>query len=122
MKVVGRLNPFHCTVDPLVKFVPLTMSVKAELPAGSKLGLMLLITGRGLLIKRVLALEVPPPGGGLKTKMVAVPALAMSLAGMAAVSCVGLVGSTVVLRSRPFHWIVEEATKFVPITVRVKAG
>jgi hypothetical protein len=62
-------------------------------------------------------LEAPPPGAGLKTVTVAVPAVAMSLAGICAVrgpllSAVG--------RSLPFQRTTELGTKFVPITARVK--
>jgi hypothetical protein len=43
--VVGRDEPFHCTTELGVKPVPVTVSVKPELPAGLELGTRRLITG-----------------------------------------------------------------------------
>src|SRR2546422_223578 len=48
MKVVIRLVPFHCTVDPLMKLEPLTVSVNDVPPAVAELGLKLLSVGTGL--------------------------------------------------------------------------
>lgn len=48
--VVGRLSPFHCTLEVPSKFDPITNSVKPGPPASADLGVMPLITG-------------PPPGG-----------------------------------------------------------
>jgi hypothetical protein len=62
--------------------------------------------------------EVLP--SGFETVTCAVPAEAMSDAGMAAVNCVLL--TNVVLRALPFHLTVEPETKFVPFTVRLNAG
>jgi hypothetical protein len=45
-------------------------------------------TGSALLMVKVRALEVPPPGEGLTTVMEAVPAVAMSLADTEAANCV----------------------------------
>jgi hypothetical protein len=66
----------------------------------------------------VSAPEVPPAGVGVNTVTEAVPAVAMSLAGTAAVNCVALSG--VVTSATPFHFTVEVLMKFVPVTVRVK--
>jgi hypothetical protein len=44
-KVVVRFEPFHLTVELETKFVPLTVKVKAELPAVAELGLMLVSAG-----------------------------------------------------------------------------
>src|SRR4029077_7723005 len=118
-KVVARALPFHCTTEPATKFVPATVSVNAVLPAVALLGDTEVSVGTGLLIVNVTALEVPPPGVGEKTVTEAVPAVAMSAAVMAAVSCVPL--TKVVARALPFHCTTEAATKFVPVTVRVKA-
>ena len=82
-----RLDPFQRTVDELTKLVPLTVSVKAAPPAVAEEGLRLVIVGTGLsdgLIVKVIPFEVPPPGVGLKTVTVAVPAVAISAAGMLA--------------------------------------
>src|SRR5882724_3947308 len=74
----------------------------------------------GAVIVKVRAFEVPPPGLGLLTVMLAVPAVRMSLAGIEAVNWVAL--TKVVVRSNPFHRTVEAETKLVPVTVRVKPG
>ena len=66
------------------------------------------------------AFDVPPPGAGLLTVTLAVPAVAMSLAGIEAVKLVALF--TVVVRSDPFHRTVEPETKFEPLTVRANSG
>jgi hypothetical protein len=63
------------------------------------------------------AFEVPPPGAALVT--VAVLAAAMAAAGMAAVNCVVL--TNVVVSADPPKFTIEAATKFVPLTVSVKA-
>jgi hypothetical protein len=65
------------------------------------------------------AFEVPPPGAGLVTVTGTVPAEAMAAAGMAAVNCVAL--TNVVVRVVPPKLTNEVDTKFVPLTVRVKA-
>ncbi len=84
--VVVRLAPFHWTTEPELKPLPLTVSVKAALPEYAVVGLRLFVVGKGLLIVKVWALEVPPPGAGLNTVTVAVPAVAMSAAAIAAVN------------------------------------
>jgi hypothetical protein len=64
---VGRSVPFQRTTDPLIKFVPVTVSVNANPPALTEDGLKLEIFGAGLLIAKVRTFEVPPPGAGLTT-------------------------------------------------------
>ena len=49
IKVVDRLDPFHLTTDPLMKFVPFTVSVKPVPPAVADVGLILDIVGAGLV-------------------------------------------------------------------------
>jgi hypothetical protein len=61
---------------------------------------------------------MPPPG--LTTVTVTVPGVAMSLAGIEAVSCDAL--TKVVVRFEPFHRMVEPETKLDPLTVRGKPG
>ncbi len=85
-KVVVRFDPFQRTTDLATKLLPLTVSVKAGPPAAAEEGLRLLVVGAGLLIVKVRAPEVPPPGAGLNTVTEAVPAVAMSAAVIAAVS------------------------------------
>jgi hypothetical protein len=52
----------------------------------AEFGEMSVRVGTGLLIVKVAALEVPPPGVGLNTVTLTVPPAAMSVAGMAAVN------------------------------------
>ena len=74
------------TTAPETKLLPFTVSVNAEPPTVAELGERVLIAGTGLLIVKVWALEVPPPGEGLNTVTLAVPAVAMSAARIEAVT------------------------------------
>jgi len=74
----------------------------------------------GNVIVKLRAFDVPPPGAGLLTVTLAVPAVAMSLAGMDAVKLVALF--RLVVRFDPFHRTVEPETKFEPLTVRANSG
>ena len=47
-KAVFLADPFHCTLDPLMKFLPLTTSVRAGAPAVALEGSRLLIVGHGI--------------------------------------------------------------------------
>ena len=87
-----RADPFQLTTEPLTKPVPLTVRVKALPPAVALAGARLVIVGTGLgaLMAKGFAVDVPPPGEGLKTVTWAVPAVAMSAAVIAAVNCVAL--------------------------------
>ena len=119
--MVVRFEPFHLTTELEMKLVPFTVRVKPAPPAVAELGLRLVVVGTGLsgtLIVKVWAFEVPPPGAGLKTVTLAVPAVAMSAARIDAVSCVAL--TYVVVRFVPFHLTTELEMKFVPFTVTVK--
>ena len=68
----------------------------------------------------VAAAEVPPPGAGLTTVTLAMPAAAMSVAGIVALSWVG--ETNAVARAAPFQFTVELLTKLLPLTVKVAAG
>lgn len=46
-RVEGRVPPFPCTLELLVKFVPVSASVKAGAPATAELGLGLVSVGTG---------------------------------------------------------------------------
>jgi hypothetical protein len=116
--VVVRFVPFQRTTEPEMKFVPLTVNVKADPPAVAEEGLRLVVVGTGLLIVKVWGLDVPPPGVGLKTVTLAVPAVAMSAARIDAVTWVAL--TYVVVRFVPFHLTTDPEMKLVPFTVRVK--
>ena len=67
---------------------------------------------------KLIALDVPPPGAGLKTVTDAVPVSAMSAAVIDAVICVAL--TYVVVRFDPFHRTTELGTNLDPSTVMVK--
>lgn len=84
--VVVRLLPFQRTTELLMKFDPLTVKVNCGPPAPAVVGKMLFSVGAGLLTVNVCEFDVPPPGAGLKTVTVTVPAVATSLAGIVAVS------------------------------------
>ena len=86
MKVVVRSLPFHRRTDEAMKFVPVDVRVNPAPPAVTLLGEIELSVGAGLLIVNVCALEIPPPGVGVKTVTGAVPGVAMSLAEIAACS------------------------------------
>src|SRR5712691_4962441 len=45
--IVVRLAPFHRTTDPLMKFVPFTVSVNAAPPAGADVGFSPVVIGTG---------------------------------------------------------------------------
>ena len=64
--------------------------------------------------------DVPPPGAGLVTVTVAVPAVAISAAVIAAVNCVAL--TNVVVLAAPLNFTTDVDTNPVPLTVRVKAA
>ncbi len=76
---------------------------------------MVWVACSGVTTVKVTAFDVPPPG--LVTVTLKLPAVAMSEARMAAVSCVAL--TVVVVRALPLKLTVEPLTKFVPFTVKV---
>ena len=120
--VVARAVPLSFTTEVLIKLVPVTVSETAA-PAETVEGCNPVSAGIGLpaaLIVNVSAPDVPPPGVGLNTVTEAVPAVAMSLAGTAAVNCVAVPG--VVTNAAPFHFTTEVLMKFVPVTVSVNAA
>src|SRR5271154_2305293 len=91
-------------------------------PAGTQVGKRPSIAGTALellVTVKLIAFEVPPPGAGLVTVTADVPAETMLEAGMAAVNCVEL---TKVVGTAPPKLTIEDATKFVPLIVSVKAA
>ena len=118
--VVFRAAPIHITSELETNFLPFTVSVNAAPPAVTLEGESEEIAGTGLLIEKVSAAEVPPPGEGLNTTTDAVPAVDMSAALIAAVSFVLL--TKVVVRFEPFHCSTDVFTKLLPVAVNVKAG
>ena len=63
---------------------------------------------------------MPPPGAGFVTVTVTLPAVATSLAGIAAESLLAL--TKVVGSALPLKFTTDLASKFAPLTVRVKAA
>jgi hypothetical protein len=86
--VVVRLEAFQRTTEVGTKLLPVTVRVKAWPPATADAGLSALVVGTGLVMVKVRAPEVPPPGVGLKTRTEAVPPVAMSAAPIVAWSWV----------------------------------
>jgi len=117
-KVVVRFEPFHWTTDAGMKLVPFTVKVNAPLPAITLSGERLESVGNGLLTAKV-SDHTPPFGGGFVTEIEGNEAVATSLAGMAALSCVLL--TNVVVRLEPSTWTNDDGTKLVPLRVKVKA-
>jgi len=96
----------------------LTVKVNAPLRAVTLVGESDVMVGTGLLMVKVAVPEVPPPGAGVLTETLAVPASAMSVEVMVAVRDVP--EPYVVARLDPFHRTTELVSKFVPVTVSVK--
>ena len=117
--VVVLGDPFHRMTEPLTKFVPVTVSGKAPLVVVAEFGDRVATVGTGLTTLNGWALDVPPPGAGLKTVTLMVPVEIRSLARICALSEVGL--PYVVVLGDPFHRTTEPLTKFVPVTVSGKA-
>src|SRR5205823_1965610 len=118
--VVVRAVPFQRTSEAATKLVPVMVRLKATPPAVALTGASVDSVGAGALMLNVRATDVPPPGAGVNTVIEAVPWLAMSAAGMLAVSCVAL--TNVVVRAAPFQRTVEAGTKPLPVTVSVRAA
>src|SRR5207249_3071331 len=74
--VVVRVAPFHLTVLPLTKLLPVTVSVKAAPPVVALAGDSVVNVGVGLVMVNVCAAEVPPPGAGVMTVTGTVAAVA----------------------------------------------
>lgn len=133
-KLVERAEPFHRTVAPEAKPVPLTHSVKPGPPAAALVGEIDCSSGAGpeggggggggggeppppVIVKAKAPEGVPP---GLATETCAVPPAAMSEAGIAALTCVLL--KKLVERADPFQSTVAPEAKPVPLTHSVKPG
>lgn len=108
------------TVAPLAKPEPVTVKVKAAPPADALLGESDVTSRLALLIVNGMLEEVPPPGAGFVTVTVAVPAVAISAAAIAAVSCVELMN--VVVLATPLNFTTDVDMKPAPFTVKVKAA
>ena len=115
--------PFQRMTEVIAKlFVfEVAVSVNAAPPAVALVGEIELSVGAGFVavMLNVFAVDVPPPGVGVKTVTEALPVAAMSLARTCAVSLVLL--TNVVDRLLPFQRTTDEATKFDPVAVNVNA-
>ena len=81
--------PFHFTIEPEMKLLPLTVNVNELDPATAEEGLIPVNMGVGLTgteIVNVIPALVPPPGVGLNTVTVALPAALIFVAGTTAVN------------------------------------
>ncbi len=118
--VIAGLDP-KFTVAPATKPVPVRVNVKAAAPAVAEVGAIKVSVGpaAALIVKDTVA-DVPPPGAGLVTVTVAVPAVAISAAVIAAVNCVA--PTNVVVLAAPLNFTTDVDTNPVPLTVRVKAA
>src|SRR4029450_6337509 len=107
-----------------MRFARLIVSVRAAPPAGAEAGPSVSIDGTGFWPGAVIvngsAFDVPPPGVGLTTVTLAVPAAAMSAAPIWAVSLV--LFTKLVGRALPAHCTTEPGIKPSPLTVSVKAA
>jgi hypothetical protein len=91
--VVARSAPLHLTTELVTKPLPVTVRVKAGLPAATLLGVKVVTAGTGgtgAIVNDRAAADSPPPGLGVNTVTEAVPAAAISPAPMVACSCVPL--------------------------------
>jgi hypothetical protein len=113
--VVVSALPFQFTVAPEKKSVPFTVSVKVGPVAAAEVGLRLVMVGVGTLMVNVAAPEAPLRGFVAVT--LALPGLAISVAGTVAVTCPELTNT--VVSALPFHSTVAPFWKLDPLTVSV---
>ena len=122
-KPVDRFVLFTLTTDCGAKFVPVITNVTPPDPARTVVGEMDVIVGTllgaGVIVKVREVADVPPPGVEVNTTTVAVPGLAIRLAGTLAV--ISLVLRKVVTSAFPFHSTSEPGEKLLPVTVKVNA-
>jgi hypothetical protein len=80
---VLRGLPFQFTTEEAMKLLPEMVRVVAAVPAAMELGDIAASIGAGFTspIGRVAVLEMPPPGAGLLTVMLAAPVAEMLVAG-----------------------------------------
>jgi len=107
------------TVQPSTKFVPCTSRTCCPDPAATVVGVIDVSVGTGLVTANTTELDGPPPGAGFVTITAGVPAVVMSAARIATVSCAGL--TNVVARAIPPKVTVDALSKPVPFTVNVNA-
>ena len=118
--VVTLLAFTHCTTEQGRRFVPVTLSTRAGLPAAAEVCDSEIIVGAasGVAgVERVKGREEDVPTEFVTVTTV-VPGNADRGAGMEAVSCVA--PTKVVGCAAPFQFTAASLVKFVPFTVRVK--
>lgn len=126
--IVVRALPFHCTVEDGEKFFPVTVSVKLALPITAEPGFSNVIAGEGTFTAKLTASDIPPIELAFMTITPATPAVAMSVALIAACNSVfetNVVGRELKPEPRSpvgFHSTVDEGRKFVPVTVNTNAA
>ena len=113
--MVARAVPFQLTTAPEKKSVPFTVSVKSGPVAAAEVGFRLVMVGVGTLMVNVDAVEAPLKGFVAVT--LALPGLAIRLAGTVAVTCPEF--TNVVVSALPFHSTVAPDWKLDPLTVSV---
>jgi hypothetical protein len=123
MKPVDRFVLFTLTTDCGAKLEPVRTNVTPADPASTVVGEMDVIVGTllgaGVIVKVREVADVPPPGVEVNTTTVAVPGLAIRLAGTLVV--IWLVLRKVVTSALPFHSTSEPGEKLLPVTVKVNA-
>ena len=117
-KVVGRGLPPTRTVELELKFVPVTVSVSAALPAATVLVERSLAPGTGLFTVKVVTREGLPPGLATITK--GVPATAIALAGTATCNCVAFLYAAET--GVDLKVTIELGVNPVPVRMSVNAG
>ena len=118
--VIAGFDP-KFTVAPVTNPVPVSVNGKAAPPTVAFAGAIEARVGAetGLIVKDRTP-DMPPPGAGFVTVTLAVPAVAISAAVIAAVTCVALMN--VVVLAVPLNFTTEVDTNPVPLTVSVNAA
>jgi xanthosine utilization system XapX-like protein len=116
---VGAVTP-NFTVDPDTKPAPFSVKVNAAPPTVALVGDIEVRVGTTLFTGNSTAPLDPPPGAGLLTTTGKDPAVAMSGAVTAIVTCVELTNVTVLAAA--LNVPVAPLTKLEPLMVRVKAA
>src|SRR5437016_13000009 len=75
-KVVASGPALERATEAGTKPAPISVIVVSGEPASPPVGEMVLSVGAGLVIAKLTAVEVPPPGGGVTTRTEMLPALA----------------------------------------------
>jgi hypothetical protein len=111
--------PFHCTTEFASKPLPVNVTV-ACFPVTTFLGLTSERTGWGLFTLKVTALDVPPPGEGLKTVIWFAALAASAEEGTLAVISVELTRAET--SACPFQLTIVADVKPVPLISSVTAA